>query len=58
MLNEKITKASGSSFEEKVKNALNGSLELNIHYSGGNIINFSTSTSKDKSVAFVIGVKK
>ena len=57
-LNDRISKASGSSFEEKVKNVLSGELESNIRYSGSNIINFSTSTSKDKSVAFVIGVKK
>lgn len=57
-LNDRISNASGSSFEEKVRNVLSGELESNIRYSGSNIINFSTSTSKDKSVAFVIGVKK
>lgn len=57
-LSKRITDASGSTFEEKVQNALAGELETNIRYSGSNIINFSTSTSKDKSVAFVIGVKK
>lgn len=57
-VNQQISTSNGESFEAKVRNVLAEELESNIRYSGSNIINFSTSTSKDKSVAFVIGVKK
>lgn len=57
-LNEKLSTSSGSSFEDKVIRVLGAELESNIRFGGNNIVNFETSTSKDKSVAFVIGVKK
>lgn len=58
VINEKISNSKGATYEEKLKNALSGELEQNVQFGGRNIVNFKTSTATDKSLAFVIGVKK
>ena len=59
VVNSRISKASGSTYEEKVKNALAGEYETNVRFTGGNgVVNFETSAQKGKGVAFVIGVNK
>ncbi len=58
-LNELISKSSGNNYEEKVKNVLGQQLDKNTLFSNrSNIVQFKSSTEKDKFVAFVIGVKK
>ena len=57
-INTKIKNARGANFEEKVANALAGQYETNVRFSGNGIINFETTTQKDKGLAFVIGVNK
>ena len=58
VVNQKISSSHGSSYEAKLQNALKGDLESNVSFSGSSIVNFKTSTATDKSVAFVIGIKK
>lgn len=57
-INNKISTDNNVSYQEKIQNVLSNQLETNTAFSGNNIISFSASTSKNKSVAFVIGVKK
>ncbi|MFK7785889.1 MAG: C1 family peptidase [Crocinitomicaceae bacterium] len=59
VINKKISNASGSTYEQKVKNALAGQFETNVRFTGGSgVVNFETSAQKGKGVAFVIGVNK
>ena len=59
VVNKKISSANGSTYEEKVKNALAGQYETNVRFTGGRgVVNFETSAHKGKGVAFVIGVNK
>ena len=53
-----ISAASGSDYQSKVKNALASLYETNVRFSGNQIIDFTTTTSGDKGVVFVIGIKK
>lgn len=59
VVNSQISNARGSTYEEKVQNALSGQYETNVRFTGGSgVINFETSAQKGKGVAFVIGVNK
>ncbi len=53
-----ISAASGTDYQTKVKNALASLYESNVRFSGNQVIDFTTTTSEDKGVVFVIGVKK
>ena len=57
-INKAISKATGSSYEEKVKNALGSMLTQKVNFSGNSVVDFSTVASSDKAVAFIIGIKK
>lgn len=57
-INKLISKTRGANFESKVATALAGQYETNVRFSGNGVINFETSTQKDKGVVFVIGVNK
>jgi len=57
-MNETITNSRGSNYEEKVNNALASSRENRVQFTSGNSISFSATSSSDKRIAFVIGVKK
>jgi C1A family cysteine protease len=57
-VNKRIVQAKGGSFEEKVENALLGTYETNVRFSGTQSVNFETTARKGKGVVFVIGVNK
>ena len=56
-MSKKITDASGSTYQEKVKNALGKSLKSNVAYTGNKTINFTTPAAENDIVSFVIGIK-
>lgn len=59
VINKRIANAKGSTFEDKVANALAGQYETNVRFAGGRgVVSFETSAHKGKGVAFVIGVNK
>lgn len=57
-VNAQISSSNGSTYEAKVKNALSSVYESNVRFSGNQIVDFTTSTSEDNGVVFVIGIKK
>lgn len=56
-VSKKISSASGSTFEQKLENAVGSMVTHNVRYSGANSVHFTTDSNAD-GVAFVIGIKK
>lgn len=57
-INKRISSVSGSSYQNKVNNALRSMVETNVRFSNSGTIDFESSAAKGKGVAFVIGVNK
>jgi C1A family cysteine protease len=56
-MSKKISTASGTNYQEKVKNALGNANKANVMFNGNQTINFSTPASENDVVSFVIGIK-
>ncbi len=57
-VNQMISSSRERSYENKVKDALGRMREREVRFSGVNSISFTAATDIDKSIAFVIGIKK
>ncbi len=57
-LNEAISKASGNTYEEKIRKVLNNDMIDDVNYTGGNTIHFDASTSHQTILGMVIEVNK
>jgi hypothetical protein len=57
-MNNRINSGKAKTFEERVEIAMAGKYDNNVRFSGTKMISFEGSTSKEKDIVFVIGVKK
>ncbi len=57
-MNKKISSASGSTFEAKMKNVIGNNASQNTTFSGTQIVNFKASAQNEQAIYFVIGINK